>query len=201
MRHRTWTGAASAVLVLVSAVGLAGCGDKPESAPTSAGAAAPATGHNDADVAFASHMILHHQQALQMSGMAKWQATSAEVKQRATAITAVQEPEMKQMTGWLTGWGKPVPSPSHSDHSVEDSIPGMMTEDEMHELGKTKGSMFDRVWIQMMIRHHQGAVTMAKAEQASGKSPATIALAKKIVTGQSAEVGRLKRLLGQLPVA
>ncbi|TCC30658.1 DUF305 domain-containing protein [Kribbella sindirgiensis] len=210
MRHPTWTGAASAVLVLVSAVGLAGCGDDSAATAgangagkgtTSAGASAPAADHNEADVAFASHMILHHQQALQMSGMAKWQATSAQVKQLAAAITTAQEAEMKQMSGWLTGWGEPVPAASHSGHAMEDEIPGMMTEDEMHELGKTKGSMFDRVWIQMMIKHHLGALTMAKAEQTGGRSPAATTLANRITTAQTAEIATLNRLLAQLPTA
>ena len=211
MRHRTWTSAASAVLVLTAVVGLAGCGDDSDSASTSgaghggkdtsaAGASAPVDDHNDADVAFASHLILHHQQAVQLSGIAGWQATSGEVKTLAQAIKTVQEPQMKVMAAWLTGWGKPVPAPSHGGHAMDDSIPGMLTEDELHELGRTAGTMFDRVWIQTMIRHHQGAVTMAKAEQTNGKNPAAIALAHKVVTTQSAQIATLKRLQGRLPV-
>jgi uncharacterized protein (DUF305 family) len=80
-------------------------------------------------------------------------------------------------------------------------MPGMMTEDQLHELGMTEGSMFDRMWTLMMIKHHQGAVTMARTEQATGKDPAAIALAKKIETAQNREIAAMKRLLGQLPVS
>ena len=203
MRHPKWTSAASAALLLVSTVGLAGCGDDSDlgsmpgtqhgDKPTN-----PAGEHNDADVAFSGHMILHHQQAVQMADIAGWQATNAGTKKLATAIKAAQEPEMRQMSAWLTGWGKPVPSPSHGGHEMEDSIPGMMTEDEMHAMGQAEGPEFDRMWIQMMIKHHQGAVAMAKTERASGKNSDAIALAKKIETAQTADIANLKRLLGQI---
>jgi uncharacterized protein (DUF305 family) len=80
-------------------------------------------------------------------------------------------------------------------------MPGMMTEEEMSTLGKQKGSMFDRMWIQMMIKHHQGAVTMAKAEQTNGKDPAAIALAKTIEKAQTTEIATMQRLLGSLPAS
>jgi uncharacterized protein (DUF305 family) len=147
-------------------------------------------------------MIPHHQQAVQMASMAGYQATTPEVKQLATAIKAAQDPEIKLMSGWLTGWGKPVPTPSHGGgHGGHGEMPGMMTEEEMSTLGKAKGAMFDRMWIQMMIKHHQGAVTMAKAEQTKGKDPASIALAKTIEKAQTTEIATMQRLLGQLPAS
>ena len=158
--------------------------------------AAPKASYNDADVTFASQMIPHHQQAVQMASMAGYQATTPEVKQLSTGIKAAQAPEIKLMSGWLTAWGKPVPSPEHGGHNM----PGMMTEEEMSELSKAKGSMFDRMWIQMMIKHHQGAVAMAKTEQTNGKDAASIALAKKIEAAQTAEIATMQRLLGRLPV-
>jgi uncharacterized protein (DUF305 family) len=213
MRYNTWKSAASAAAMLLATAGLAACGDdsnggsmpgmehgtKPTAAPSSA--AMPAGEFNDADVTFASSMIPHHQQAVQMASMAGYMATTPEVKQLATAINAAQAPEIKVMSGWLTTWGKPVPSPSHGGHGGHEEMPGMMTEDEMSELGKQKGSMFDRMWILMMIKHHQGAVTMAKTEQTTGKDAASIALAKKIETDQNREIATMKRLLGQLPVS
>jgi uncharacterized protein (DUF305 family) len=77
----------------------------------------------------------------------------------------------------------------------------MMSEDEMSQLGNAKGSMFDRMWTQLMIKHHQGAVAMAKTEQTTGKNAAAIALAKKIETAQNAEIATMQRLLGRLPVS
>jgi uncharacterized protein (DUF305 family) len=77
-------------------------------------------------------------------------------------------------------------------------MPGMMTEEEMSDLGNAKGEMFDRVWTQQMIKHHKGAVTMAKTDQATGRHTATVALAKKIEATQNAEIATMQRLLGRL---
>ncbi|MFI7063448.1 DUF305 domain-containing protein [Kribbella sp. NPDC050124] len=74
-------------------------------------------------------------------------------------------------------------------------VPGMMSEEEMSQLGKAKGAEFDKAWIQLMIKHHQGAVTMATAEQKDGKDPAAIALAKKIQAAQTAEIATMQNLL------
>jgi uncharacterized protein (DUF305 family) len=206
MKHVYRTTAASAVLI-TAALGLAGCGDSDSGSMPGMNHSSSSTpmtppsvaAFNDADVSFASQMIPHHQQAVQMASMAGYQATTPEVKQLSTAIKAAQDPEIKLMSGWLTAWGKPVPSPEHGGHNMP-GMPGMMTEEEMSELSKAKGSMFDRMWIQMMIKHHQGAVAMAKTEQTNGKDPASIALAKKIETAQTAEIATMQRLLGRLPV-
>lgn len=165
-------------------------------APTTAATLTAPVDHSDKDVEFATMMIPHHQQAVEMADMAVEKATNAQVKQLATAIKAAQDPEIKEMSGWLTGWGKPVPSPGMS-HSMPGS--GMMTEQEMTDLGKASGPAFDRMWVQMMIKHHQSAVAMAKTEQTSGESAKAIELAKKIETAQNAEIATMQKLLNQLP--
>jgi uncharacterized protein (DUF305 family) len=227
MRHHTWKSAASAVravsavLIVLSSLALAGCGDDSDggsdggsnggsmpgmthgspttsaTSTTSTSPTAPAGDFNDADVTFATQMIPHHRQAVQMSNMAIRKATKPALKRLAAAINAAQGPEITQMSGWLTSWGKPAPSPGHGGHGTSE-MPGMMTEDEMSDLGNATGTMFDRMWIQMMIDHHKGAVTMAKTEQTSGKNTEAIALAKKIETDQNREIATLQRLLGQL---
>jgi uncharacterized protein (DUF305 family) len=131
-----------------------------------------------------------------MATMALEKATNAQVKQLATAVKGAQDPEIKQMSGWLTGWGKPVPT-AGMGHSMPGS--GMMTDEEMTELGKATGAAFDKMWVQMMVKHHQGAVSMAKTEQTSGQSTTAIALAKQIETGQTAEIATMQTLLKQLP--
>ncbi|MFG1905613.1 DUF305 domain-containing protein [Kribbella sp. NPDC048928] len=97
----------------------------------------------------------HHQQAVQMANMAGHHATTPEVKKLATAIKAAQDPEINTLSGRLTNWGKPVPTPSHGDRGTHE-MPGLMSEDEMSDLGNADGAMFDRMWAQMMIEHHQG---------------------------------------------
>jgi uncharacterized protein (DUF305 family) len=206
MRHHLWK---SAALILLSGLVLAGCGDDTDGGSTAGGhgrehggsttATAKTGDFNDADATFASQMILHHQQALQMTSMASRKATTAEVKKLSAAITTAQQAEIKTMSGWLTGWGKPVPTPdAHDDHNMT-KMPGMMTEAEMSDLGNAEGSLFDRMWVQMMIEHHQGAVVMAKTEQTTGKNPAAVALAKQIETDQNREIATLRRLLGRIP--
>jgi uncharacterized protein (DUF305 family) len=208
MKHVRITLGGTALVVAATLV-LAGCGDDSDSgtmpgmnhATTPTAAPSSAAGEfNDADVTFATQMIPHHQQAVQMSDMAIRKATTAEVKQLATAIKAAQNPEIKLLSGWLTTWGKPVPAPEHGGHGMSE-MPGMMTEDEMSDLGNSSGAMFDRMWTQLMIRHHTGAVTMAKTEQTAGKDTAAVALAKKVETDQTKEIATMKRLLGQLPVS
>ena len=208
MTHVYRTTAASAAL-LASALGLAGCGDSKtgsgpmpgmshsSSMPMTTPSASAGT-YNDADVMFASQMIPHHQQAVEMADSALRKATTADVKKLATAIKAAQDPEIKLMSGWLTAWGKPVPTPGeHAGHTMT----GMMSPQEMEDLSKASGSMYDRMWVTMMIKHHQGAVTMAKTEQATGKDSAAIALAKKIQAAQTTEINTMQRLLGRLPTA
>jgi uncharacterized protein (DUF305 family) len=214
MKHVNRTTAAAAALIITAALGLAGCGNNsnpgsmpgmthaaPSSAPSSS--TASAAQFNNTDVTFATQMIPHHRQAVEMADLATNKATSPAVKQLAAAIKAAQDPEIQQMSGWLTSWGKPVPTTPgmHSGHDMSGSMPGMMTEQEMADLGKATGTMFDRMWVQMMINHHEGAVTMAKTEQTAGKDTAAIALAKKIETDQNREIVAMQTLLGQLPAS
>ncbi|MET9270520.1 DUF305 domain-containing protein [Kribbella sp. NPDC003557] len=196
MTHVYRTTAASAAL-LAAVFGLAGCGDS-DKATEQTSATAPAAAFNDADVEFATRMIPHHQQAVTMADLALQKATTAEVKTLATAIKAAQAPEIEQLSGWLKAWGKPVPTPGeHDGHTMA----GMMNPQEMDDLTKASGSMFDRMWTDMMIKHHQGAVAMAKTEQTSGKDAASVALAKTIQTAQTTEIATMQRLLGRLPVS
>jgi uncharacterized protein (DUF305 family) len=213
MKHVNRTTVATASLIITAALGLAGCGNNsnpgsmpsmthagPTAAPSSS--ATSAAQFNAADVTFATQMIPHHRQAVEMADLATNKATTPAVKQLATAIKAAQDPEIQQMSGWLTSWGKPVPTPGmHSGHDMSGPMPGMMTEQEMADLGKATGTMFDRMWVQMMINHHEGAVTMAKTEQTAGKNTASITLAKKIETDQNREIAAMQTLLGQLPAS
>jgi uncharacterized protein (DUF305 family) len=202
MRDRRLAGVATSVLVIVLAVLGAGCGtatdggDGPGATEGTKGSAT--VDHNAADVAFASEMLLHHQQALQMVSMAGYQASTPTVKKLAAGVETAQEPETKQMTAWLTTWGEKVPGQSH-DH--EEVMPGWLTQEDLHEVGSADGVMFDRLWITMMMGHHQGAVTMAMAQQKAGQSPAVAALAKKIQVRHTQEIATMRVLLRQLPTS
>lgn len=157
-----------------------------------------ASAHNAADVAFASGMVPHHTQAVQMAELAATKATSPEVKALASKIQAAQQPEISQMTGWLRAWGEPVPEAGmtggHEGHGM-GAMPGMMDEREMKALQGASGSAFDAMWLEMMTRHHEGAVTMSKEEQASGANAEAKALAGRIASSQEQEIQQMKALL------
>lgn len=155
--------------------------------------------HNTADVSFATDMIPHHAQAVQMADLALKSASNAQVKALATAIKAAQDPEITQMSGWLRTWKQPVPA-AMSGMSMGHGA-GMMSDADMATLGTKTGAAFDRLWVQMMITHHQGAITMAQAEVTQGQNTAATTLARSIVTSQSAQVMQLRTLLAALPAA
>lgn len=100
------------------------------------------------------------------------------------------------MTGFLTAWGQNVTG--DGDMEGMAGMPGMMDPQQMQQLGQAQGVNFDRMFLQMMIEHHNGAIEMARAEQANGQNPQAIALAQKIEADQSREVQRMGQLLQSL---
>ncbi|WP_314409198.1 DUF305 domain-containing protein [Streptomyces sp. DSM 40484] len=174
-----------------------GAGSGSGSASASASSATAASGkHNAADVAFAQGMIPHHRQAVEMAELAEGRARSAEVSELAAAIKKAQGPEIRTLSGWLTSWGEDVPAEDGMDHSAHD-MRSMMTDEEMTGLENASGKAFDTAFLKLMIKHHEGAVTMARTEQADGASVAAVRLAGRIVTAQSTEIDRMNTLLGK----
>jgi uncharacterized protein (DUF305 family) len=166
------------------------------SSSTATAATTPAGSFNTADVTFAKGMIPHHAQAITMAEMATSQAASGEVKNLASAIKSAQGPEIEQLSAWLRGWGEPVPDTGAGHHMADGDMAGtMMTEQEMADLSAARGSRFDAVWLQMMIKHHEGAITMAKTEVSEGTNPEAKKLAQDIITAQAAEITTMKGLL------
>ncbi|HEX6467886.1 MAG TPA: DUF305 domain-containing protein [Streptosporangiaceae bacterium] len=181
-----------------------GSGDSKDSGGAMGGhsmgaSAAPAAGHNgaghnDQDVMFAQMMIPHHQQAVDMAKLAANRASQPKVKQLAAAIQGAQGPEIQQMTGWLRGWGAAMPNGGMGTGHGAD---GMMSAAEMSHLGKLSGPAFDKAFLQMMIKHHQGAIVMATTEQHRGMSSQVKAMVTSIIRSQSAEITTMHKLLNQ----
>ncbi|MCX5277732.1 MULTISPECIES: DUF305 domain-containing protein [Streptomyces] len=202
--RRTIAVAATATAALV----LAACGGNNDSGSAhnghDAGATATATAsapaqqgeNNAADTAFAKGMIPHHRQAIEMADLAPTRAESPEVKQLADEIKKAQDPEIKTLSGWLTAWREQVPAEGAMDHSAHGTG-GMMTPEEMENLKKVSGKAFDTAFLQLMVKHHEGAVAMAKTEQADGKYQPAKDMAGAIITSQSAEIARMNKLLGK----
>jgi uncharacterized protein (DUF305 family) len=209
MKHITRTLAlptALAAALVLSACGTADTAATSAANPSvSAASSAPAsTTKNEADVVFASMMIPHHAQAISMADTALKQATDPKVKALASKIKAAQGPEIERMSGWLTGWGAPVPAAdAGSDmagmEGMGDQTGGMMSAEEITTLNKATGATFDRMWLQMMVKHHQGAVAMAKTALAQGSNPEAKKLAKSIIDGQSAEIAEMNSTLSEIP--
>jgi len=167
--------------------------------PTRSTGGADQEAHNDQDIAFATGMIPHHQQAIDMAELAADRATSAEVKDLAARIRHAQGPEIQQLTGLLERWGAPTaPTVPGTDHGGMDhggpSGEGMMTDEEMGRLEAATGAEFDRTWVRLMIRHHEGAVAMARTERERGANTEAKDLATRIVDAQEAEITQLRGL-------
>jgi uncharacterized protein (DUF305 family) len=200
---------AAAAAAITSGVALGGCGtDATPPASSVTGSPQVAQAHNQADITFAQGMIPHHTQAIAMSKMAAQRAGSPQVKDLAARIQAAQQPEITQLSGFLRAWNAPVP-PTNSpmggmgqgdmgqmDHGASGAMPGMMSGDQMRQMGQATGDAFDRMFLQMMIAHHQGAVTMGNAELADGENPEARQLAQRIITAQQREITEMQTLLG-----
>jgi len=182
-------------LLIAAILTLAACGDS-----SSTGAGSSSGDHNEQDVAFASDMIPHHQQAIQMAKMAQAHAGSTEVKQLADDIEAAQGPEINTMTGWLEAWGENASSGSMSGMgnggSMDGEMPGMMSNGDLEKLDHATGATFDQMWLRGMIAHHEGAVEMADTEIGQGQNSDAVALAKEIKAAQTAEINTMQRMLG-----
>lgn len=184
-------------LAVIAVLALSGCGadNAAGTGSQNAGTDPTTATFNEADVAFAQNMIPHHRQAVQMAEMAVTRATDPEVKQLATQIKDAQDPEIRTLTNWLTAWGKPVePAQGHGGHLM----PGMMADADMDHLMAASGTSFDKMFAEMMIAHHNGAIQMARDEQAQGDNADAQQLAATIERTQAAEVTQLQAILDRL---
>ena len=201
-------------------LGLAGCGGSndaggmggmdhsasptsqmPSASPSSTDAspsASVAAQFNDADVMFVQGMIPHHKQAVDMSStLLKKPGITAETTALAKQIQAAQQPEITTMESWLKTWGKTVDDGmgGMNHGSMGD---GMATDAQMKEFDQADGSAAEKMYLEMMTNHHQGAIMMAQTEQKSGSNPDAIQLAENIATSQEAELTTMKKLLAAL---
>ncbi len=151
--------------------------------------------HNAQDVTFAQEMIPHHAQAVEMSDLAPAQAESPAVKDLAVRIKAAQGPEIEKMKGWLSSWGEKTSADDMAGMAGMEGM-GMMTDAQMKELKAATGPEFDKMFLTMMIGHHEGAVTMARAELDKGMHQPAKQLAQAITDSQQKEIAEMKGLLG-----
>jgi uncharacterized protein (DUF305 family) len=182
----------------------------PAPGPTATGTASPVgppgTGPaNIADLEFANTMTFYHRYEEVLAGLALTRAEDAKAKALAATITKAQAPEITRLAGWLVGAGMPPPSVKdgevigHEMTGMGGPTKAMLSKPELTALGKATGSAFDRMWLQLMIRHHEGAVVAAKAHLAKGVNAEARALSQSIIDRQSAQIITMKSMLAGIP--
>jgi uncharacterized protein (DUF305 family) len=194
-RRRQRLAALAPVLLLLALA--TGCGEDTSNDPVSA------TGHNDADVAFATDMIQHHAQALAMVNLTVERPMDPEFQALSEGIRDAQGPEIETMSDWLEEWGEEVPQTvnDHMNHDMgtmpegTSDMPGMMSAEEMDELENADDDDFQKLWLEMMIRHHRGAIDMAEAEVDDGRYEPAVVMAKSIISSQEEEIEQMEGLL------
>jgi uncharacterized protein (DUF305 family) len=200
------------VAVVAAGLLLAGCsgtnGNTSGTSSSAAASSAPAQSavHNAADVTFAQEMVGHHQQAIDMAKLVPSHSTNTQVKGLASQIENAQGPEIQQMTRWLGQWGATSNSamPSMPGMSMPSStpamssMPSMMSDTDMQKLQQASGAEFDKMFLQMMVSHHQGALDMAKTELANGSNVDAKALAQRIIDTQTAQITQMQHMLASM---
>ena len=175
---------------------LGACGGSSDGTATDTVQATASAGFDDDDVMFAQMMIPHHEQAIELSDIAldPTVGASEDVRRLATAIKAAQDPEIAEMKALLSGWGVSTEMDPDMDHS--EMMDGMLTTGELESLSQLRGAAFDRAWMESMIKHHEGAVSMAQDVLADGVNTEMRALATAIESAQTGEIAEMRALLG-----
>jgi uncharacterized protein (DUF305 family) len=154
--------------------------------------------HTAADVRFMQGMIGHHAQAVEMTGLLRTRTACDEMRMLGQRIEVSQADEIKMMQQWLQDRGQELPGP-HVHHAPGTALmPGMLTTEEMSRLAAAKGAEFDRLFLELMIKHHEGALTMVKdlfSQPGAGQEAEIFAFASDVEADQRMEIARMAAML------
>ena len=170
---------------------------------------------NAADVRFAQMMIPHHAQALEMGELAPDAGGSEQIRTLADRIVSAQRPEILTLAGWLDELGERAPTreqiesgdlPMPHDHAGGhggaggdgETMMGMATEQQMDALRRAEGEDFDVLFLQLMVRHHEGALDMISDVLTAGSDQQLGKLAAGMASDQGAEIDRMNQLLARM---
>jgi uncharacterized protein (DUF305 family) len=157
--------------------------------------------HTPADVRFMQGMIGHHAQALEMTELLRTRTTREDMKLLAQRIDLSQADEIKMMRSWLEARGQQIPN-EHAHHAPGAPLmPGMLTQEEMNRLAAAKGDQFDRLFLEYMIKHHEGALTMVDelfSQNGAAQESEVFAFASDVDADQRMEIERMGALLKEL---
>jgi uncharacterized protein (DUF305 family) len=156
--------------------------------------------YTDEELAFLTHMMAHHQQAIDMAALVPARSDRQEFLTYARNLSAAQQAEIDQMTALLQAAADRGQAAPHHETTADPPMPGMLSKAEMAALHAASGAAFERLWLEGMIRHHQGALDMALAQQrrefADRRQPFGIAaMADDIMAAQRGEIGMMKTWL------
>lgn len=178
--------------------------------------AAASPGETSAEAGFARDMQTHHNQAVEMSMVLRDRSDDAEVRLLALDIATAQSQQAGQMFAWLNSWNLPQTGSepemawmtrpaldggagehggAHSGHELGEPMPGLATPEQLQQLRDTEGVEAERLFLELMIAHHQGGVEMAEAVLARSDDPLVTPLAKGMVLVQQKEVDYMTELL------
>jgi uncharacterized protein (DUF305 family) len=178
-----------------------------QTAPSAAQADSLRKHYTDADVAFLNGMIAHHAQAVLIAGWAPSHGANASLQAMCARIVVGQTDEIHLMQQWLRGEHLPVPDVSHAmsmrmPGMSMPMMPGMLTDAQLGQLDSARGGEFDRLFLNDMIQHHTGAVTMVDAlfaTPAAAQVETVFRLASDVYADQTTEIDRMQRMLAALP--
>ena len=198
--RRAFAVAASVAVLLVL-----GCSGQSSSAggstaPTEA-VSGVAVDVNQEDVRFARLMAPHHDQAVSMCEMvlSKKRGVKSEVRDLAEQIGKVRESQFETLNGWIQSWDPGGDQePAEDENAPHHGGHGLMTERQMQELDMADGPAAQKLFLEGMIKHHEGAVAIAEAEVTGGSHPDAVELAKEMVATQQAEIATMQQILTQL---
>ncbi len=153
--------------------------------------------HTAADTRFMQGMIGHHAQALEMAALVESRTKNDALRRLALRIDVSQRDEMAMMREWLTRRGELLPDP-HAHHHAHGRMPGMLTAAQMQRLAEATGPAFDRLFLEGMIQHHEGALTMVRelmATRGAGQEPELYDFVSEVEADQGMEIARMRALL------
>lgn len=160
------------------------------------------TSYSPDDVLFMQDMIPHHNQAMQMAELVAERTNRPGLVDVAGRINVSQRDEIDFMQQWLSSRGERVPDPGAYDAMhIDHQMAGMATQQQMDELALAQGTEFDRLFLQLMITHHEGAVTMVEElheQPGAAFDPTLFDFTTEVTNSQSSEVERMNALLVKL---
>jgi len=178
---------------------------------TAVASAQQAPHYTAADVRFMQGMIGHHAQALVMVALIPDRTTRADLRALGERIRVSQTDEIKLMQQWLRERNQTVPDPTaQHQHQMmnmpgmptsDTLMPGMLTAEQLAELGKAQGADFEKLFLKDMIQHHEGALAMVATllgTTGSGQEPEVFRFAAEVDADQRAEIARMSALLDRL---